>query len=136
LSSPLSPESPSLSIESASAEDSPHPRLTLARDVRQRSAPRLDPVSLAVLEDATKSADPDTRILAIEAVADARVPELVEWLGHALGDPEHDVRVTAVEGLTRLATPRAHDLLVSVRDDKTEDLDVRALAASALLVSP
>jgi hypothetical protein len=38
-----------------------------------------------------------------------------------------------VEGLARLGGNRARQLLESVRDDTTEDLDIRALAASALL---
>lgn len=101
---------------------------------RPAPAASLDPTSLAVLKEALAGRDPITRLIAVEALGDARAPELVDWIGHALGDPEHDVRVAAVDALAPLVGgARARALLISVRDDKTEDLEIRALAASALL---
>ncbi len=99
--------------------------------VRPRSG--LDPTSVAVLEKAIGSADYATRLIAIEAVADAHAEPLLGWLEHALGDPEHDVRMAAVEALDRIHSSRALAVLATVRDDTTEDLDVRAVAAGGLL---
>src|SRR6266581_2038332 len=72
--------------------------------VRPRSG--LDPTSVAVLEKAIGSADYATRLIAIEAVADAHAEPLLGWLEHALGDPEHDVRMAAVEALDRIHSSR------------------------------
>jgi hypothetical protein len=41
--------------------------------------------------------------------------------------------MAAVEALDRVHSTRALVLLTTVRDDKTEELDVRAVAAGALL---
>jgi HEAT repeat protein len=93
----------------------------------------LDPASVAVLKQAIESKDYATRLIAIEAIGDVRAEALLPWLEHALGDPEHDVRMATVEALEKFHSPRAFALLVTVRDDTTEDLDVRALAASSVL---
>ena len=95
--------------------------------------PSIDPASTAVLEKALSSKDYATRLIAVEAVGDSRAEALVGWLEHALGDPEHDVRMAAVESLDRLHSSRAFALLVTVRDDSSEELDIRAVAAAALL---
>jgi HEAT repeat protein len=73
------------------------------------------------------------RLLAVESLGEVRSADVLAWLRYALGDPEHDVRVTAIEALRRVGTPRSRELLRSVRDDGTEELDIRALASSALL---
>ena len=93
----------------------------------------LDAASVAVLQHALGSKDIATRLIAMEAVGDSHADALIGWLEHGLGDPEHDVRMAAVEALDRIHTPRALGLLASVRDDTTEELDVRAVAAGALL---
>jgi len=74
--------------------------------------------------------------MATEALGQVRFADPAPWLEHSLGDPEHDVRIAAVEALRKQATTPALALLVSVRDDDTEALDIRALAASALLSFP
>ena len=89
--------------------------------------------SLAVLRQALQSKDYETRLLAVQAVGDTRSPDLVAWLEHTLGDPEHDVRVATLDALGRIPSQRARELIRSVRDDTTEKLDVRALAAGLLL---
>jgi HEAT repeat protein len=101
-----------------------------------RPAPRgaeLDPASVAVLKQAIESRDYATRLIAIEAIGDAQAQALLPWLEHALGDPEHDVRMATVEALEKLRSARALALLATVRDDTSEELDVRALAASVFL---
>jgi HEAT repeat protein len=90
---------------------------------------------LRVLRAAVEDSDYATRLMAIEALGFVRWIDVTPWLARALGDPEHDVRVAAVEALRRLGSVAAHRLLRSVVDDDQEQLDVRALAASAL-VSP
>ena len=92
-----------------------------------------DPVSLEILEKALRSPDYATRLIAVEAAGELPMPQAVEWLARALGDPEHDVRVAAVMGLGVQGARRAEELLRTVRDDETEQLDIRALASSALL---
>ncbi len=89
--------------------------------------------SLVVLADALASKDYESRMIAVEAIGEARLAELTSWLEKALGDPEHDVRMLAVEALGKLGTPAARAALVSVRDDTSEKLDLRALAAAQLL---
>ena len=106
----------------ARAPGGPGPRLTSP-----------DAASLAVLEQALASKDYATRLIAIEAVADGHADGLIGGLEHALGDPEHDVRMAAIEALDRLHSTRARALLLTVRDDTTEELDIRAVAAGALL---
>jgi HEAT repeat protein len=93
----------------------------------------LNATSLAVIKEALASKDYATRLIAVEALGDAKADVLVPWLEHALGDPEHDVRMAAVEALEKVRSPRASAVLATVRDDASEDLDIRALAASALL---
>jgi HEAT repeat protein len=63
-------------------------------------------VSVAVLERALANSDYATRLIAIEAVGDARADAPLGWLEHALGDPEHDVRMAAVEALDRIHSTR------------------------------
>lgn len=89
--------------------------------------------SLEILQKALRSQDYATRLIAVEAAGELKMPQSVEWLAVALGDPEHDVRMAAVMALASQHTHRAGDLLRSVRDDETEQLDIRALASSALL---
>lgn len=89
--------------------------------------------SLAVLHAALQSADYATRLLAVQAFGEATAIDATPWLGYALGDPEHDVRMAAVDSLARITSPRALELLTTVRDDEHEALDIRALSASALL---
>lgn len=90
---------------------------------------------LRVLRAAVEDSDYATRLIAIEALGFIRGIDVTLWLARALGDPEHDVRLAAVEALRRLGSVPAHRLLRSVVDDDQEQLDIRALAASAL-VSP
>ncbi len=87
--------------------------------------------SLTVLRQAIQSKDPLTRIIAVQAAS--KITGLESWLAYALGDPEHDVRLAAVESLALRLSPRALRLLRSVREDTHEDLDIRALAAALLL---
>jgi HEAT repeat protein len=97
-------------------------------------APRGDDArSLAVVREALASRDYATRLFAVEALGQVRGVDVVPALERALGDPEHDVRVAAVQSLRRAGSSRACDALRLVRDDKDESLDIRALAASALL---
>jgi hypothetical protein len=98
-----------------------------------RVAAALDPVSVGVLKQAIESKDYATRLIAIEAVGDAQAEGLVGWLEQALGDPEHDVRMAAIEALGRIHSARALGLLATVRDDATEELDIRAVAAGVLI---
>jgi len=86
-----------------------------------------------VLKEALASKDYATRLVAAEALGEAKLDSAVPWLEHVLGDPEHDVRMAAVEALDRVHSPHARALLVTVRDDMTEELDIRAVAAGALL---
>ena len=97
------------------------------------AGPSLNASSVAVLKAALADKDYATRLIAVEALGHARTDVVVPWLEHALGDPEHDVRMAAVEALISLRTARALGVVVSVRDDTSEDLDIRALAAAALL---
>ena len=96
----------------------------------------LDAASVAVLKEALASNDYAVRLVALEALGQTKLDALVPWLEHALGDPEHDVRMTAAEALVNIRSPRALALLATVRDDKEESLDIRALAAAALLEAP
>jgi HEAT repeat protein len=89
--------------------------------------------SIGVVREALGSRDYETRLFAVEALGSVPLADAVGWLANALGDPEHDVRVAAIEALRRHGSARARQLLCSVRDDRSEALDIRALAASALL---
>jgi HEAT repeat protein len=133
-SSDVTPVRPAAAPADEPPASRPRPAAPARREARAvPAAASLDPASLAVLDQALASKDFETRLIAIEAIADARAPELLKYLGDALGDPEHDVRVAAIDGLARVPLAAARALLASVRDDATEDLDVRALAAGALL---
>ncbi len=92
-----------------------------------------DSASLAVLKEALASKDYATRLVAVEALGEAKLDSAVPWVEHALGDTEHDVRMAGVEALDRVHSPRARALLVTVGDDMTEELDIRAVAAGALI---
>lgn len=123
--------------EDAPVETPPSPAHTIRTEAASAHGslrpPAIDPASTAVLEKALSSKDYATRLIAVEAVGDSRSEALVGWLEHALGDPEHDVRMAAVESLDRVHSSRAVALLVTVRDDNREELDIRAVAAAALL---
>jgi HEAT repeat protein len=106
---------------------------SITKPASARPAQALDPASVAVLKSAIESKDYATRLIAIEAIGDAHAEALAGWLEHALGDPEHDVRMAAIDALDRMQTPRALGLLATVRDDTSEELDIRAVAAGALL---
>jgi HEAT repeat protein len=124
----------------ASGETSgPSPRPTFGPTRQLASSPSrgtLDSRSIEVLREALASSDFATRILVVEAVGAAGGDAFLGWLEHALGDPEPDVRAAAIEALGRLGSAGALALLVTVRDDGEEALDLRALAASFLLKSP
>ena len=137
------PRAEQTSVQEATHESVPLPESHADRHVvKPAGGPRppgrgqeVDQASVTVLKQAIESKDYATRLIAIEAIGDARAEFLLPWLEHALGDPEHDVRMAAIEALVRIRSARALALLATVRDDTTEDLDVRALAASALLTS-
>jgi HEAT repeat protein len=101
-----------------------------------REGPLKDNASWAVLRKATESRDYSVRLLVVQALGSVRSADVTPWLEHALGDPEHDVRVAAIDSLRRIGSKRALALLRTVRDDESEALDVRALAASVLLDRP
>jgi hypothetical protein len=88
--------------------------------------------SWVLLKEALQSDDYAERLFVTQILGDVRGSE--EWLARSLYDKEHDVRIAAVDGLRRLASPRAVQLLRKVRDDTTEKHDIRALAAGALLL--
>ena len=108
------------------AGDRPSPTASTAPAARQSA-------SWEVLRKALVSRDYSIRLLATQALGDIQRIDVTSWLEHALGDPEHDVRVSAVDSLRRIGSRRALDVLRTVRDDQAEALDIRALAASALL---
>jgi HEAT repeat protein len=97
------------------------------------ASPATETPSWAVLRQALKSKDYAVRLLATQALGGIRTVDASGWIEHSLADPEHDVRVAAVDALDRVGSRRALALLRSVRDDETEALDIRALAASALI---
>lgn len=97
------------------------------------SAP--EAATLAVLAEGLAAPDYATRLLATEALACVPAEAALPALAHQLGDPEADVRATALVALHHHTDPRAAVLLRSVRDDTAEDLALRVLAASSL-VSP
>lgn len=112
------------------------PRATPAAVRRERiTTKRLSDLdaALEVLRAALHDSDYATRLMAVEALGAVRSIDVTPWLAHALGDPEHDVRVAAIEALRRIGSPAAGHLLRTVVDDDHEQLDLRALAASALL---
>lgn len=96
-------------------------------------ASRGDSASLDVLRTALASPNWEDRLIAVEAVGASRRPELAAALEDALGDPEEDIRLAAVEALGQLGGAVARRKLESVRDDTTEVLSIRALAAGELL---
>jgi HEAT repeat protein len=96
-------------------------------------APTKESPSWTVLRKALLSRDYSVRIIVTQGLGDVRGVDVTPWLEHALGDPEHDIRVAAVDALRRIGSPRAVPLLKTVRDDTSEALDVRALAAIALI---
>jgi HEAT repeat protein len=97
------------------------------------ASPATETPSWAVLRQALKSKDYAVRLLATQALGGIRTVDVSGWIEHSLADPEHDVRVAAVDALDRMGSRRALALLRSVRDDETEAIDIRALAASALI---
>jgi hypothetical protein len=126
-----------IGVVPAASPSSPGPEPTKVRPVPAagRSPGRIDAASVDVLKQAIDSKDYATRLIAIEAIGATRVEMFLPWLERSLGDPEHDVRMATVDALGRFRSTRSLTLLVSVRDDTTEDLDIRALAASALITS-
>jgi HEAT repeat protein len=110
----------------------PEPLPTSPRAAAAAPAVRIpddEATSIAVLRDGLQSRDYATRLFAVEALGHVRAVDVTPALERALGDPEHDVRVAAVEALKQQGSPRARALLRTVRDDKSEALDVRVLAA-------
>ncbi len=99
-------------------------------------APAKENASWAVLRKAIQSRDYAVRLLATQALGGIRTVDVTGWIEHSLADPEHDVRVAAIDALDRVHSRKALTLLRSVRDDESEALDIRALAASALINHP
>jgi HEAT repeat protein len=95
-----------------------------------RSGARLDP-SWKVLQLGLASRDYSDRLLTTQVLGELRGTE--DWIARSLSDPEHDVRVAAVDALKHVGSSRAAQLLRRVRDDASEKLDIRVLAAAALL---
>jgi hypothetical protein len=93
----------------------------------------IDAASIAVIHEAARSEAFEARLIALEIIGEKRLTTLVPDVAYALGDPDHDVRLAAVRALVTLADREGLALLGSVRDDKKESLDIRALAASALV---
>lgn len=100
---------------------------------RALAAPGKESASWAVLRKAIQSRDYAVRLLATQALGGIRTVDVTTWLEHVLADPEHDVRVAAIDALDRVHSRKALTLLRSVRDDESEALDIRAVAASALI---
>lgn len=100
---------------------------------RSLAAPSKENASWAVLRKAIQSRDYAVRLLATQALGGIRTVDVTNWIEHSLADPEHDVRVAAIDALDRVHSRKALTLLRSVRDDESEALDIRALAASALI---
>lgn len=92
-----------------------------------------DPASLAVLHQGLSSPDYATRLVATEALGCAHGPDVMAWLSFQLGDAEPDVRAAAIAALHQRTSPEATAQLRSVRDDETELLFLRVLAAHALV---
>ncbi len=88
-------------------------------------------LSWRVIERGLLSRDYADRLLTTQVLGELRGSE--DWLARSLSDPEHDVRVAAVDAHNRLGSPRAAQLLRRVRDDNTEKLDIRVLAAAAVV---
>jgi HEAT repeat protein len=113
---------------------SPGPlRADAVQGLARLRAPGKETPSWAVLRRALQSRDYAVRLLAVQALGSVRSVDVTSWLEHCLSDPEHDVRVAAVDALDRLHSRRGLLLLRSVRDDESEELDIRALAAGALI---
>jgi HEAT repeat protein len=93
----------------------------------------VDTASIAVIHEAARSDAFEARLTALEIIGERRLTTLVPDVAFALGDPDHDVRLAAVRALVALEDRDALALLGSVRDDEKESLDIRALAASALV---
>jgi HEAT repeat protein len=104
---------------------------TAHSDSRREAARGAPDASWAVLRLGLLSRDYSDRLLTTQVLGE--LPGSEDWLARALSDPEHDVRVAAVDALKRIGSSRATQLLRVVRDDTTEKLDVRVLAAAALL---
>ena len=112
----------------------PRPPAGLPRD-RSAGARAVDEATWAVLEQGLAASDYATRLFAAEALGCVHTERAVKRLGYLLGDPEEDVRMAAVGALHRQPGDASRRYLESVRDDEQERLDVRVLAAAAL-VSP
>jgi HEAT repeat protein len=96
-------------------------------------APSVDDATFLVLREGVAATDYATRLTATEALGCVPGPDATALLADQLGDPEPDVRAAALLALDRRGSDaRALGLLSSVRDDRTEDLDLRVLAAAAL----
>src|SRR6266568_6880047 len=77
---------------SARQTDALLPTVAPARSPSAASQTRpFDAASLAVLKEALASKDYATRLVAAEALGEAKLDSAVPWLEHVLGDTEHDV---------------------------------------------
>ncbi len=86
-----------------------------------------------VLGQALAVSDFSARLLAVETLGLVADAWAFSELERKLGDPDADIRAAAILALGNRADARARELLLSIRDDETEDLDLRVLAIRTLL---
>lgn len=118
----------------AASVPTPTPLATQEHISSQRGSDGSSSKSTAILRLAFDKANTyEARLTALDAIGQARLVSLLPLVEHSLADPEHDVRLAAIEALAKLPHPRTRVLLESVRDDTTEALELRVLAAAFLL---
>ena len=91
---------------------------------------------VAYLSAALSSADPETRLTAIEAVAEVGSDLGMQAVQYALADEEREIQLSAVRALGRLRTADGRaagaDRLVELVGEESSDPELTAVAARAL----
>lgn len=95
--------------------------------------PEISSDSLAVLDLGLASKDWMVRLSATTALSCIDTRIALPRLERRLADVEPDVRVAALNALARNSEERSRVLIRSVRDDVSEELTLRVLAASHLI---
>ncbi len=85
-----------------------------------------------IMEDVMSGKDREDRIRAVKSLGERGDPRAVETLVECCGDQDPEIRIHAIEALSRLKSGRSAPILIEFLDNEDELPEVRQKAAQAL----